>query len=171
MIVEIRTSPELEVDPIATPAMRRVLRRLIARVRDRSPVALCGGKPQIDVTLVDEDEVRRLNAKYRQEDRATDVHAFPLLEELDDASGPFDTVLLGDVVIAVPVAAESAEERSISLLHELAFLACHGALHLLGWDHPDERSLQDMHSMSHDAMDSVFLTEYADDWDREGEGD
>ncbi len=170
MIVEIRTTPEMEVDPIFAPTIRRVLRRLIVLARERISLDPLAGEPHIDITMVDEDEMRSLNAKYREEDRVTDVLAFPLLDD-SDVSRVFDVTLLGDVVIALPVAEESAAKRNVSLLHEIVFLTCHGVLHLLGWDHRDEQSLQDMHSLSLGAMDSIFLTDHVDDWDLEGEGD
>ena len=51
---------------------------------------------------------------------------------------------LGDIVISVETAARQASEHGHSLVQELQFLASHGLLHLLGWDHPDDASLAAM---------------------------
>jgi probable rRNA maturation factor len=55
--------------------------------------------------------------------------------------GPLE---LGDIVISVQTAARQAPEHGHSLERELLFLASHGLLHLLGWDHPDDTSLAAM---------------------------
>jgi probable rRNA maturation factor len=61
--------------------------------------------------------------------------------EDDDEAEPLE---LGDIVISVETAARQAPEHGHSLERELLFLASHGLLHLLGWDHPDEASLAAM---------------------------
>jgi len=93
------------------------------------------GRPgaAVSVTLVDDGKIRELNRIYRGKDRVTDVLSFPLAEGPED---PF----LGDIVISAERAREQAREFGHSLRRELAFLAVHGALHVLGRDHqtPDE---------------------------------
>jgi rRNA maturation RNase YbeY len=71
-----------------------------------------------------------LNREYRGQDRSTDVLAFPLRE----GPGPISN-LLGDVVIALPVAISQAREYGHSVDEELIRLLIHGVLHLLGYDH------------------------------------
>ena len=60
------------------------------------------------------------------------------------ASGEAEPLELGDIVISVETAARQAPEHGYDLEQELLFLASHGLLHLLGWDHPDEASLAAM---------------------------
>lgn len=72
--------------------------------------------------------IRTLNRRYRRQDRATDVLAFPA-----PASGPGG--LLGDIVISLPYAARQARRRGEPLAAELDRLLLHGYLHLLGYDH------------------------------------
>ena len=115
----------------------------------------------MDITLVDGETIRELNGRFRGKDELTDVLAFPLLDahQSDDPFSPpsaQEPRELGDVVISVPVADEGAKARGVSLVHELAFLACHGTLHLLGWDHPDDSSLESMHQISLDALATVL---------------
>ena len=54
------------------------------------------------------------------------------------------TLELGDIVVSVPTAARQAIEQGHSLERELQWLVSHGLLHLLGWDHPDEATLNAM---------------------------
>jgi len=100
---------------------------------------------ELTLMLTDDDEIQALNAQYRQSDRPTDVLAFAALEvdvpALPENSEP---VYLGDIVISVTTATAQASERGHSTTWELAWLATHGLLHLLGWDHPDEVSLEAM---------------------------
>lgn len=104
---------------------------------------------EVSVTLVDDAEIARLNAEYRGVAGPTDVLSFPLLEPDEVAAwagrpvpeaGP--PLLLGDVVISVERALRQAEEFGHSAARELAFLAVHGTLHLLGHDHerPEEEA-------------------------------
>jgi probable rRNA maturation factor len=65
------------------------------------------------------------------------------VENADHAIEP-EPIYLGDLVISVPTAIAQAQEYGRSLPHELAWLAAHGLLHLLGWDHPDQASLANM---------------------------
>ena len=90
--------------------------------------------------VVDNATIRALNRNYRNKDAATDVLSFPLEEELEDNEepdvfgGPAER-MLGDIVISIEKAAEQAEEYGHSIERELAFLAVHGMLHLLGHNH------------------------------------
>lgn len=83
--------------------------------------------------LVNNREIRRLNARYRKKDRPTDVLAF----QTNGLPGVGDRIL-GDVVISVEQAKKQAKERGRAPEDELETLLIHGILHLLGYDH--ERS-------------------------------
>ncbi|BAY11748.1 rRNA maturation RNase YbeY [Calothrix sp. NIES-2098] len=102
---------------------------------------------EIGLRLTDDAEIQSLNAQYRQQDKPTDVLAFAALEvdcpqnEEMFASMP---LYLGDIVVSVDTAKRQAQQQQHSLQTELAWLVAHGLLHLLGWDHPDEESLERM---------------------------
>jgi probable rRNA maturation factor len=103
---------------------------------------------ELSLRLTDDREIQALNAEYRHQDRATDVLAFAALEaqgahELGNLASS-EPLYLGDIVISVETAARQAHEHGYSLTRELAWLATHGLLHLLGWDHPDESHLLKM---------------------------
>lgn len=94
---------------------------------------VAGPNWEVSVSLVGDGEMQKLNRQWRGIDRTTDVLSFPMLEEWEE--GPN---LLGDIVISLPVATRQAQEYGHSLLRELAFLAVHGILHLLGRDHEND---------------------------------
>ncbi len=82
------------------------------------------------------DRIRELNRQFRNIDRVTDVLTFPAWEGEDPLSGDG---YLGDIMICYERASEQAIEYGHSLRRELAFLAVHGVLHLLGYDHMNEQ--------------------------------
>lgn len=101
---------------------------------------------ELSLRFTDSAEIQAFNHHYRQIDRPTDVLAFAALEDdLPPCPDPTaEPLYLGDIVIAVPVAQTQAQTQGHPLLTELIWLAAHGFLHLLGWDHPDEAQLQAM---------------------------
>jgi len=88
----------------------------------------------ISVSLVDDDEIRRLNRDWRGKDRATDVLSFPQNDPGDDPLTSEDTEL-GDVVISLDTARAQADAGGWTLEEEVNRLLLHGVLHLLGYDH------------------------------------
>lgn len=85
--------------------------------------------------LTDDETVRALNRDFREVDRPTDVLSFPLAEPgaLDDPSAP---VFLGEIYISLDTARAQARAARRPFGREVAHLAIHGLLHLLGHDHP-----------------------------------
>ena len=96
---------------------------------------------ELSVSFVTDAEIAGLNKQYRDLDKPTDVLSFPAM----DMQPGQVTHLLGDIVISTETAARQAEEYAHSLERELAFLAVHGVLHLMGLDH--ETSPQDAEIM------------------------
>lgn len=103
---------------------------------------------ELSLRLSSDRQIQALNAQYRGKPQPTDVLAFAALEtefpQLPEESSQTEPLYLGDLVISVETAARQAAECHHSLTIELAWLATHGLLHLLGWDHPDEESLRQM---------------------------
>ena len=94
------------------------------------------GSAQISVTIVDNDEIHKLNLKHRNIDRPTDVLSFPLgVDGVYDINNDTGAQMLGDIVISIEKAMEQAELYGHSLDREIAFLTVHSMLHLLGYDH------------------------------------
>lgn len=99
---------------------------------------------EISLRLTDDQEIQALNRGYRQKDEPTDVLSFAALELEGPPLPPGEPLGLGDIVISVPTASRQAQAQGHSLSTELLWLASHGLLHLLGWDHPDDASLEAM---------------------------
>ncbi|MBI2670338.1 MAG: rRNA maturation RNase YbeY [Candidatus Yanofskybacteria bacterium] len=97
-------------------------------------------KLELSVNLVGEGRIKALNKKYRGRNRTTDVLSFPLQNKISTKSTLNGIMSLGDIFICLPVAKKYAVRESVSLDYKLAFLAIHGFLHLLGYDH--EQPLQ-----------------------------
>lgn len=91
---------------------------------------------EVSVTLCDNEEIRELNKKFRNIDRATDVLSFPLFDDdgMDAHVEELDC-MLGDIVLSLERARQQAEEFGHSFEREVAFLTVHSTLHLLGYDH------------------------------------
>ena len=89
---------------------------------------------QVSLVFVDESYIRELNLRYRQIDQPTDVLSFAMLEG-EELLAPGEEVLLGDIVISLPAAQRQAIEYDHSFQREVTYLAVHGMLHLLGYDH------------------------------------
>ena len=100
---------------------------------------------EVSVTLTDNAYIHALNKQYRGIDRPTDVLSFALNEsEEPETIGGESKNVMGDIVISVERAKEQAEEYGHSLRRETAFLAVHGMLHLMGYDHMEEEERAEM---------------------------
>ena len=117
--------------PLAVGRLTRTATRALAAV----------GRPggAVEIVVVDDAEIRQLNARYRGVTRRTDVLAFPL--ETPDAPGQ----LLGQVVISADAARRQARRLRVPLALELDLLVTHGTLHLVGYDDRDPVEADFMH--------------------------
>jgi len=116
---------------------------------------------EVSLRLTADLDMQALNLQYRQQDRSTDVLAFaalevdcPQLEEMQSS----EPLYLGDIVISIDTAKRQAQQQGHPLNTELAWLASHGFLHLLGWDHPDEESLTQMLDRQETLLQAIGLT-------------
>ena len=122
---------------------------------------------EMSLSIVSPDEIQSLNKSFRGVDAVTDVLSFPTIENSErklldvtqfsvDAINPDTKKLnLGDVIICRERAIEQAEEYGHSVKREMSFLALHGLLHLLGYDHVDAA---DEEQMTH--LQSVILAKF-----------
>jgi probable rRNA maturation factor len=118
------------------------------------------GGTELSVTFVTNDKIQEINREYRDKDRPTDVISFAMEEmgegeiELIGADLPR---VLGDIIISTERTKEQAEEYGHSFERELGFLAVHGFLHLLGYDHENEEDEKEMFSLQKDILDEYGL--------------
>ncbi len=124
-----------------------------ARLHDLGP------DTELSILLVDNDFIKKLNALYRGQDKATDVLSFAMNElgEEEPADESGGTNILGDIVISLEKALEQSEEYGHSLAREVGFLTAHGLLHLLGLEHDTESGDQDMQAWQEKILQSVNL--------------
>ena len=118
---------------------------------------------EISIRLTTDAEVQTLNAQYRHKDKPTNVLSFPmvqadLLDTIDQNSDDGE-VLLGDIVLAHGVCAAEAEERGISIEQHATHLIVHGTLHLLGYDHLEDREAEAMEAIEIDALAALGLAD------------
>ena len=116
---------------------------------------------ELSVTFVNDEAIREINKQYRGKDRATDVISFALEEMGEDEIeiiGADMPRVLGDIIISVDTAKAQAEEYGHSTNRELGFLALHGFLHLLGYDHMTEEDEKIMFSKQRDILEKYGLS-------------
>jgi probable rRNA maturation factor len=124
---------------------------------------------EVVVSLVDDETIQELNRTYRDKDVPTDVLSFAMMEDGGDApeifyeteeeaeNSPEDT-MLGDIIISVPTAKRQAADYGHTLERELAFLAVHGFLHLIGYDHQSPEEEKEMFGRQEIILDAAGLT-------------
>jgi probable rRNA maturation factor len=99
---------------------------------------------ELSLIITDNDTVQELNRDYRGLDSPTDVLSFSFLEESKGDEGfvdaPDGVTHLGEVIIAYPYSAASAERQGHSVAKELLVLTVHGTLHILGYDDEEEEA-------------------------------
>ncbi len=151
-------------------ALKTLLQIALERLLERL------GLPHAEISLLlcDDEHIRALNQRFRTEDSATDVLAFPGARErplqeraparsrkgatkraaAGGSDGPADGLieappwLLGDIVISLPYARRQAATRAVPLRSEVLVLAVHALLHLLGFDHDDRSTRRRMWALS-----------------------
>ena len=134
-------------------------------------VALGADAVEVELTLCGDTEMTHLNFDHMGERGPTDVLAFPLHEWLidglrsrladDDGVSPPGRLLLGDVVVDVDQAVRQAVEGGWNLTEEIALLAIHGTLHLLGHDHDEVDDEEKMRTVEH-TVTSALHRKYRD---------
>lgn len=135
----------------------------------------CPYEAQINLLLVDNQEIARMNREFRRIDEPTDVLSFPALEY--EQAGSFDflkeevdffdpesgELLLGDIMISMERAKAQAAAYGHSLLREYAFLIAHSMLHLCGFDHMEESERKQMEAMQEEILQKIGITRQAND--------
>ena len=96
---------------------------------------------EVSVVLADDDFIQSLNKAWRQQDKPTNVLAFPC-EEFDHSGNAIK--LLGDIVIAAGVVQREAQEEDKTVGHHMTHMVVHGTLHLLGFDHMSDDEAAEM---------------------------
>ena len=109
-----------------------------------------------NVIFVDSDKIQQINRDYRGIDKVTDVITFALMESEEVVVKGAEKEL-GDVFICIDRAIEQAESYNHSIEREMGFLAVHGYLHLIGYDHIEEEDEKIMFSIQEAILNKAKL--------------
>lgn len=129
----------------------------------------CPYEAEVNLLLTTNEEIQKMNAEFREIDRATDVLSFPMvdyeepgefefLEEADEYFHPeTGELMLGDIVISKEKVLSQSEEFGHSPRREYAFLIAHSMLHLMGYDHMEEEERLCMEAKQRDILDRLNI--------------
>ena len=156
---KIRIVPQLHV--LTCNLKPIILRALRETLRHENPDRAC----EINLTLVTDNMITRLNRIHRNIPKVTDVLSFPLTEQKPGRKlryGANDLseagrVCLGDIVLCMPQAARQSKEYGHSLEREAAYLTVHSALHLLGYDHIEDADKKKMRKREEAVMAKITV--------------
>ena len=155
MIVTLENNQEKVSIPEALEADLTKAMNVVAELEALS------SQTEVDITLVDDAAIHELNRTYRGIDRPTDVLSFALDEGEEEPEVDDDEIehLLGDVIISAPTAVRQGEEYGHGLEREMTYLAVHGMLHLLGYDHMEEKDKLIMRKREEEVLRRLDLAE------------
>lgn len=142
--ISVEDASWAKLAPDAARLLRRAARDALAEARSDGWKGSRVGH-EISFVLTDDKRMRTLNRTFRGKDKPTNVLSFAALDGARPRPGmPW---LLGDVVLTSGVIAREARVQRKSLQHHLSHLAVHGVLHLLGYDHEQDRDAEAMEAL------------------------
>lgn len=106
-------------------------------------------KASTEVIFVNDERIKQLNSFYRNIDQVTDVLTFPNDDETESS--------LGDIFINIDRAILQSNEYGHNILREMAFLAVHGYLHLLGYDHETKEQEKIMFELQNEILEKAKI--------------
>ena len=139
-----------------TPQFKEVIELIGQEVARRFDLS---EQTEVSVTFIDDLLMQDLNKTYRGINRPTDVLSFAFDEEVEGVEPVLfngsEIHLLGEIVLSLERVKRQAEEYQHSFIRELAFLTVHGLLHLLGYDHQEEKDTKEMRKMEEEILKSL----------------
>ena len=112
-------------------------------------------KCEFSIIIVDNEKIHEINKEYRNVDRETDVISFAMEDNMDVEYDDFR--LLGDIYISIDRVYSQAKEYGHSDLREICFLATHGILHLLGYDHMEPADEKEMFTLQEELLEGYNI--------------
>ena len=110
----------------------------------------------LSLQIIDNLEIQELNKKWLNKSSATDVLSFPIVDE-GSKFADLDFIELGDIFVSYEKAFSQSLEQNHSIQFEILWLVSHGFLHLLGWEHSDQKDLDDMINFQHYLISELDL--------------
>jgi probable rRNA maturation factor len=147
------------------PILRDSVLRVLAALQSQPDIIMPIGS--VNLKLVDDRAIAALNEQYTGNAYATDVLTFDYRETTASATEPGDIPgsELADIAISHETAARQATEANISPEEEIAVLALHGLLHILGYDHQTPAQRQTLQELQDRILDSAGLAKQEFRWD------
>ncbi|MBN2256666.1 MAG: rRNA maturation RNase YbeY [Anaerolineaceae bacterium] len=109
---------------------------------------------ELTIVITDDDQVRELNAEFRQNNETTDVLSFPSNETDPDTGKSY----LGDIIISYPRACQQATKAGHTCMNELVLLVIHGILHLANHDHANDAEKKVMFDLQKKALAQLNIS-------------
>ena len=127
----------------------QLLDKVVCKVSERLNV----NNSFVSVVLTDNKHIHEINKTYRNIDRETDVISFAFMD--NDENIKSDITDLGEIYISLEKAHSQAEDYNHSFEREICFLLVHGLLHLLGYDHMNEKDEKEMFGLQDEILSSL----------------
>ncbi len=116
-----------------------------------------GGDFDVSIRIVDAGEMQALNRDYRDQDKPTNVLAFPAGDT--GFAPPGERPLLGDIAVCAGIVADEAGEQGKALGDHWGHMLVHGTLHLLGYDHQTDHEAEAMEAIERDILESLGIAD------------
>ncbi len=116
-----------------------------------------GGDFDVSIRIVDAGEMQALNRDYRDQDKPTNVLAFPAGDTR--FAPPGERPLLGDIAVCAGIVADEAGEQGKALGDHWGHMLVHGTLHLLGYDHQTDHEAEAMEAIERDILESLGIAD------------
>lgn len=162
MTIQIDYETEKKLDIDYTELANRVAHKILETEQ-------CPYEVSVNLVITDNEEIREVNAQFRNINAPTDVLSFPMIpfplpadySIIEDQDEYFDLdtdeLLLGDVMISVDRVYSQAEEYGHSTEREFSFLFAHSMLHLLGYDHMEPEEAEVMEKKQAEALAALGI--------------
>ena len=148
----IKFNLEGKIKELGVTSPKELIRKILHEVSLRLDMR---GNHIISYIIVDNEEIHKINLEYRGIDRPTDVISFALEDNKDIEYDNYR--LLGDIYICDNKVFDQAKEYGHSVKRELSFLAVHGLLHLLGYDHMKPEDEKVMFGLQEEILDKYGI--------------
>lgn len=159
-IIDNQDKFNVNIDKIE-PISQKMLEYITKNIKTLENIDLSKYSLGVDIVFCDNKEIEKLNTSFKNKNCPTDVLSFALFADNPDENFIIDNqISLGEVVISTETAKIQAEENGKTFEEEIYFLLSHGLLHLFGFDHMDEKTLENMLSLQEEmtgfAVGTVF---------------
>jgi probable rRNA maturation factor len=162
IIIDLNSHPEIEEEIFlqnATGIVEEVISSDIVELSPLKDYDFKNNDVSLDVMFCDNKAIHEINRDYRDKDRPTDVITFALFADSEPEMRLVcgDEIALGEIIISIERIKEQAAENNKTFKEELYFIFAHGILHLFGFTHDDDKSLEQMLGIQQRLIENVKI--------------